>query len=99
MPTFASLSTSSPPSLVIDSDISVEIGSHEMFLEVYLDDYPGVSLFINFEIVITGCTITELTFGSANPDTYFYDIKQPGTLQQITIPNYTVVPQTCPGGE
>ena len=72
-----------------------------MWLEVYLDDYSGMSLYINFEIVITGCTITELSIGPANPGTYFYfyDIVQPGTLQQIMIPNYTVVPQTCSGGD
>lgn len=73
-----------------------------MYLEVYLDGgdgFEGTYIYINFEITITGCVITKLVLDEPVQDTFFYDIQVPGVNQYIMVPNYTVKPDNCPGGD
>ena len=99
VPPFARLTSASSPDLIIEPTGQSDIGSHEMFLEVSLLDFPALSIPIQFIIEIVGCEITFLGINQPNPSQYLYDIVSPATLQQLPIPFYTVTPSDCQGGD
>ena len=50
VPTFARLIDHRGPSFIIESTDVSEIGFHQMYLEVYLDDYNGIQKYLPFTI-------------------------------------------------